>query len=221
MNEWFFFLHLLLVCLFLWPARRFGQEGLIAWITLQPILANLFVLKQIDFFGYTVTCSDVYAVACALGLNILQEYYGKEAAKKTVRLCFYLMIFFLVMTQCQLWYKPSADDTAHGAYLAIFSPAPRLVIASIVSFVTVQIIDVQFFAFLKRRMANGSLLVRNCLSLTLSQFVDTLLFTILGLWGVVSHLFDVFLISFLIKCIISVLLSLSSIKSRSYEPVPF
>lgn len=213
------FLHLAIVCLFLWPACRYGQEGLIAWITLQPILANLFVLKQIDFFGYTVTCSDVYAVACALGLNILQEFYGKELAKKTVRLCFYLMLFFLVMSQCQLLYKPSLLDEAHGAYVSILSVAPRLVIASIISFVIVQIIDVQFFAFLKRRMANLSLIVRNLMSLALSQFIDTLLFTILGLWGVVTHLFDVLLISFLIKLIISVLLSLSSLKSRSYEPV--
>jgi len=219
MNEWFFFLHLALVSLFLWPAYRFGREGLICWIALQPIMANLFVLKQIDFFGYTVTCSDVYAVACALGLNVLQEYFGKEAAQKAVRLCFYLMVFFLVMSQCQLLYQPSTHDTAHVAYDAILSVAPRLVIASILSFVTVQLIDVHFFAFLKRRAASLPLLYRNLISLTLSQLIDTLLFSFLGLWGYVSHLFDVILVSFLIKLVISVLLSLSSIKSKNYEPV--
>lgn len=219
MNEFYFISHLFIVSLFLWPALRFGREGLIAWVALQPILANLFVLKQIELFGFTVTCSDVYAVSTALGLNMLQEYFGKEAAQKTVRLCFYLLVFFVGMSLFQLLYHPSIHDTTHAAYSTILSVSPRLVAASIASFVCVQLLDVQFFAFLKRYSNRLSFFLRNLTSLTLSQFVDTLLFTFLGLWGIVNDLFDVFLVSFIIKLAISLALSLSSLKSRNYEPV--
>lgn len=219
MNETLFFLHLFAVCLFLWPALKKGKEGLFCWIGLQPILANLFVLKQIELFGFIVTCSDVYAVSTALGLNLLQEYYGKEAAKKAVWLCFYLLVFFVAMSLVHLLYLASPLDNTQHAYMQIFSATPRLVVASIVSFSLVQWLDVQFFGFLKKKFAKTSLFTRNIMSLTLSQFVDTLLFTFLGLWGLVSMLFDVFLVSFFIKLSIALLLSLSSLKKYEHVSV--
>ncbi len=206
-------LHLFASVLFLLPFIRLGKEALIAWIVLQPILANLFVLKQMTLFGWTVTCSDVYAVSCALGLNLLQEYYGKETAKRTVWLSFLLLLFFVVMASLHLLYIPSSFDTAHAAYSQILSPAPRLVAASVATFLCVQWLDVQIFGFLGKRLP---LYIRNCISLTLSQFVDTLLFTILGLYGLISELFQVFLVSFAVKLTIALLLSLSTIRRKEY-----
>jgi uncharacterized integral membrane protein (TIGR00697 family) len=218
MNEFLFLLHLAIVTLFIWPAIRLGKEALISWIVVQPILANLFVLKQISLFGFTVTCSDVYAVSCALGLNLLQEYFGKECAKKTVWLCFYALVFFVVMSLLHLLYLPSPYDVAQSSYARILGTTPRLAAASIISFLSVQWFDVRFFGYLKRQ-TRLSLYLRNSLSLTVSQAIDTLLFTFLGLWGHVDFLFDVFIISFIIKLAIGLLLSTSSLKKNAYEPV--
>lgn len=220
MNETIFLLHLGLAAVFLWPFMRLGKEGLMCWIALQPILANLFVLKQITLFGFTVTCSDVYAVSCALGLNLLQEHYGKDAAKKTVWISFMLLIFFVAMSCIHLLYTPSAQDYTQSAYQLILSATPRLVAASIVSFFCVQWLDVQFFGFLKTKAHRMSLFTRNITSLTVSQCIDTLLFTFLGLWGLVSELFDVFVISFVVKLTIALLLSLSTMKKGTYEQLP-
>ncbi len=219
MNEFIFLLHLALSVLFLLPIRSLKKEGLIAWVAVQPILANLFVLKQITLFGFTVTASDVYAVSCALGLNLLQEYYGKEAAKQAVKTSFTLLLFFVVMAYIHLCYIPSSADFASDAYDTILSTTPRLVIASVTSFFCVQSFDLHFFSFLKERAAKLSLFYRNIISLTSSQFVDTLLFTILGLWGVVHELFDVFLISFIIKLLIGLLLSLPTLRKQAYVTV--
>jgi uncharacterized integral membrane protein (TIGR00697 family) len=213
MNECIFFLHLLIASCFLWPACRLGKEALICWTCIQPILANLFVLKQITLFGFTVTCSDVYAVSCALGLNLLQEYYGKDAAKKSVFISFVMLLFFVVMAAMHLLYTQSPSDYTHAAYSTILSSTPRLVAASVVTFLIVQWFDVQFFGFLKEKFLKLSLFARNSISLTISQCIDTLLFTFLGLWGLVSDLFDVFLLSFIIKLSITLLLSLCSLKS--------
>ena len=219
MNETIFLLHLTIAAAFLYPFIQMGKSGLMCWICLQPILANLFVLKQIQLFGLTVTCSDVYAVSCALGLNLLQEYYGKEIAKKAVWCSFMLLVFFVVMSMMHLFYEASQTDYTQGAYTQILSSTPRLVAASITSFLIVQWFDVQFYGFLKSKSQTLSLFVRNITSLAVSQFIDTVLFTILGLWGLVSELFDVFLVSFVIKLTIALLLSLSTMRKQAHEHV--
>lgn len=216
MNEYIFLLHLLLSACLLWPFLRLGKEALFAWVTLQPILANLFVLKQVALFGFTVTCSDVYAVSSALGLNLLQEQYGKECAKKAVWASFLLLVFFVIMAFWHLLYYPSASDYTHNAYSAILSSTPRLVAASVASFLCVQWFDLQFYAYLRAQREKLSLFGRNIISLTMSQFIDTLLFTFLGLYGIVSELFDVFLVSFCIKLAIAILLSLTTTKKGAY-----
>lgn len=220
MNEAIFLLHLAIAALFLWPFMRLGKESLMCWIGVQPILANLFVLKQITLCGFTVTCSDVYAVSTALGLNLLQEYYGKESAKKAVWISFILLVFFVVMSLVHLLYNASPQDYAQGAYQLILSATPRLVGASIVSFFCVQWLDVEFFGFLKEKASGLSLFSRNILSLTVSQAVDTVLFTFLGLWGLVAELFDVFTVSFVVKLSIALVLSLSTIKRVRNEQLP-
>ncbi len=219
MNEYVFFLHLIIAAVFLVPFIKLGKQALICWICLQPILANLFVLKQILLFGFTVTCSDVYAVSTALGLNLLQEYYGKESAKKAVWISFMLLLFFVVMSAIHLLYQASEQDYAQSAYVLILSATPRLVAASIVSFFCVQWLDVQFFGFLKTKAHRLSLFTRNILSLSVSQFFDTVLFTFLGLWGLVSELFDVFLVSFIVKLTIALLLSLSTMRKQTHDSV--
>ena len=81
MNELIFFAHVLISVALMLGALRFGRVVLVAAICLQEVLANLFVLKQVTLFGLEVTCSDAYAIGSIIGLNLLQEFYGKERAR--------------------------------------------------------------------------------------------------------------------------------------------
>src|SRR5581483_7233115 len=98
MNELIFFLHLAIVLGFLYTSFKLGKEALIVWIAIQGVLANLFVIKQMHFFGFNVTCSDVFAIGSILGLNLLQRHFGKEVAKKTTWISFFFMSFFALMS---------------------------------------------------------------------------------------------------------------------------
>lgn len=208
MNEAIFLFHLFIILSSCHIAWRSGKEALIAWIVVLPIFANLFVLKTITLFGLNVTCSDAYIVGAMLGLNLLQEYHGKECAKQAARLSFYSMIFYVAMSLLHLLYIPSSQDTTQNAYQMILTPAPRLVVASIITFLVVQWIDRGVFGYLKTRFSSLSLTIRNIISLFLSQFLDTLLFTLLGLLGLVAAPFEVFVVSFTIKCSIAFILAL-------------
>jgi hypothetical protein len=197
MNELIFFSHILLVVGFLLLSLRMGERALVGFVALQGVLANLFVLKQIDLFGFEVTCTDVFAIGGILSLNLLQEYFGKRSAKQAIHLSLLALIFFSLCSQIHLLYLPTSHDATQNAFATLFSTSPRIVFASIATFYLVQQFDVRFFPLLK-----GKLSLRIAASLFVSQLLDTILFSLLGLYGLVASLFDIILVSFLIKCII-------------------
>ena len=88
-NELIFIFHCLIIASSSLFALFLGSYGLVAFICIQCILANLFVIKQITLFGYTATCSDAFTVGATLGLNLLQEYFGKNITKKTIWINFF------------------------------------------------------------------------------------------------------------------------------------
>ena len=196
-NEFIFLFHIFLVVASVLLGLRLGKSALIALVALQGVLANFFVVKQIFLFGFSVTCSDVFAVGCILSLNLLQEYFGKESAKKAAQVSLLSLIFFAIMSQIHLFYAPTSFDTTHEAFTAILSSTPRLIFASIATFYFVQKFDIFFFPLLK-----GKLPVRIFISLIVSQAFDTILFSSLGLYGLVASIADIVFMSFFIKCII-------------------
>jgi uncharacterized integral membrane protein (TIGR00697 family) len=218
MNELLFFIHILIVFGFALVALKIGKEALIAWVALQAVLANLFVLKQICFFGFHVTCSDVFAIGSLLGLNLLREHYDQESANRALLTCFFCMIFFVVMAEIHLFYLPSQEDTAHPGYQAILSSSPRLLFASIGVFFIVQQIDLRLFNYVKEKLSKLPLGLRNALVLSSSQLIDTILFSLFGLWGLVSSLTDIILVSFGIKLVIIALLSPTIALSKRLIP---
>lgn len=197
MNELLFLTHILLVVGFVLISLRLGKGALIALIAIQGILANVFVVKQMSLFGFAVTCSDVFAIGAILSLNLLQEYFGKESARQAITVSFLSLLFFACMAQVHLLYAPTSFDATQSAFQTIFSSTPRIVFASIAVFYLVQQIDLRLFSLLK-----GKFPLRVAISLLASQLLDTVLFSFLGLYGLVEALFDVILVSFLIKCLI-------------------
>ncbi|MBS0620625.1 MAG: queuosine precursor transporter [Verrucomicrobia bacterium] len=202
MNEIIFFSQVFAVLAFGFVALRLGKEALIAYVALQAVLANLFVLKQMPFFGLHATCSDVFAIGSILGLNLLREYFGKETARNTLWICLFSMLFFVVMSQIHLLYRPSFFDVSQSAFETILSSSPRLLAVSIAVFFVVQKIDLLLFNLLKKKWESLSFTLRSNLTLASTQLVDTVLFSILGLGGLVTHLFDIIAVSFFVKLIV-------------------
>jgi hypothetical protein len=201
MNEILFFAHVFLVAVSSLLALRYGKSGLIALIALEAVLANVFVVKQVVLFGLHVTCSDVFIVGSLLSLNLLQEFYGKEEAQKGTKVSFFAMFFFLAMSKVHLLYAPSLFDSTQNSFLTIFSSTPRLIVASMVVFFIAQFVDVRLFGFLKKRWSHWSLGVRMGISLVVSQTLDTVLFSFLGLYGAVASVENIIVMSLLIKAV--------------------
>ncbi len=200
MNEAVFLLQILVILGSLWGAWKIGKEALIALSVLLAILANFFVLKQVELFGWNVTCSDPFAIGSIFGLNLIQKGFGREAAKKTIWISLWGMVFFVIVSQIHLQYEPSRFDSSQGHFMALLAPAPRLLFASMITFFIVQQLDVRIYGFLKR----------NTPSLFLSQAIDTVLFSFLGLYGIVQEIGSIIMMSYCVKCAVILITTASA-----------
>lgn len=206
MNLAVFFLQTAAVVGAAYLAFRMGKEALIALCVLLAVLANFFVLKQISLLGFNVTCSDAFAIGNIFGLNLLQQGWGQELAKKTIWISFFAMLFFAVMSQIHLLFVPSNFDTSHTHFTALLGVAPRLLAASLLTFFIVQQADVKLYSMLKTIPWKRRIVI----SLLISQAFDTVLFSFLGLYGVVQEIGSIILVSYVVKCAVIFVTSLST-----------
>ena len=61
-NELLFFGSAVLIVALDFVALFLGKEYLLAAIVTQGLLANMFIIKQVQLFGLVVTCTDVFIV---------------------------------------------------------------------------------------------------------------------------------------------------------------
>ncbi|MEX0962191.1 MAG: queuosine precursor transporter [Simkaniaceae bacterium] len=202
MNELIFFGHVILVVAFILGALRLGREFLFTCFAIQIVLANLLIFKQITFFGLTMTCTEMLTIGSILTLNLIQEYYSKKEASKAIWVSFFMLVFFAFMTQIHLIYHPSPHDRAHDAYQAILSSGPRVVFASLFVTLFIQRLDMHLYSYLQKKLSPKRIVLRTFGSLVISQFLDTILFSFVGLFGLVHNIFHIICMSFFIKVIV-------------------
>ena len=202
MNEVIFILHTFTTIFLGIGALKLGQQALIALVCLLGVLSNIFIAKQVTLFGCAVTCSDAYAVGSILCLNFLQEYFGREKVPQAIWASFFCLMVFLIMSQLHLWYLPNHFDTAQPHYQMLLSIMPRITLASLTSYLTVQVMDMCMFAWLQRLLHGKFFTLRITLSLILSQTLDTVFFSFLGLYGIVGSVLQVIIVSLAVKLLI-------------------
>ncbi len=206
MNELLFILYLIWVCILGSLFTTLGQPGLYTFSVLCAWMANLCVLKQVVLFGFTCTCADPLVLGIFLSLNILQEHYGEEAVNQCMLLIFSSLLAMSSLVIFHLAFIPGHTDTTQGAYTQLLSPTPRLFLAGLVSLYCSQKVASVCFYWLKEH-STLSFNIRNFLVLSTSQFIDTGLFTLSGLYGLVDNCFHVFFISMLLKFVFILTLS--------------
>jgi len=202
MNSLILSLHVITISAITLFALRFGKEVLTVWLCLLAIAMNLFVLKQINLFGLNVTASDALVVGYLLGLNLIQEYFGVQSARKCVWISFFAATSFLFLSQIHLFYLPNQFDLSQSHFQFLFQPMPRVILASFTSFLLVQFVDIAFFQFLRKKIGKKFLIGRATLALILSQAIDTVLFSYLGLYGLVASISSVILLSLCVKTVV-------------------
>ncbi|GAB4280805.1 MAG TPA: hypothetical protein DIU37_01335 [Opitutae bacterium] len=178
--------------------RLFGAVGIYAYITVMIVAANLEVLKavKLPFFDDPVALGTVVFSSIYLGTDILAEYYGPKIARKAVWLGFASYTLMIAIMMLALGLKPLTMAQAgsewawavenHDHLMALFNPAPALLVAGMISYLFSQLYDVWIFHFLKCLTRNRWLWLRNNASTMMSALLDNIIFSILA-WRILSE----------------------------------
>ncbi|HSC24732.1 MAG TPA: queuosine precursor transporter [Candidatus Babeliales bacterium] len=201
MNELIFVAHAIIVAGTALGALVLGPSALVAFVCTCCVLANLFVLKQITLFGFAATCADAFTIGATIGLNLLQEYFGASHAKRAIVINFFILIFYAIVSQIHLIYIPSSSDEMHFHFMPLLNFMPRIIIASLFVYYISQLADYYFYGLLKRIFHHTHIIFRNYVSIALCQLLDTILFSFLGLYGIINNIGEIIIISYLIKLI--------------------
>lgn len=181
-NEIIFIFYVIVVGFANLIALKIGKEALVATICTQAILSNLFILKEITIFGLFATASDALAIGSVLGLNLLQEYYDKQSAYKAVRISFFCSILYSIFSLLHLIYTPAPGNIYQEHFNAILLQSPRVIIASGIVYLIVDMLDSFLYGYLKKIFNNKFLIFRNWITTLCTQLLDTILFSFLGLY---------------------------------------
>ncbi len=200
-NEYIFLIYTSVISVSIFGSLLFGVAGLTALMSLFAVLINLFVTKHITLFGITATAADPLAIGIPLTLNMLQEYCGQQPSKQAIWISFYIAFVYVTISMLHIWYTPSSVDASHQHFYALLIAMPRIVGASFATFLVTQFSDWYLYRTFRKWTSRRFALIANYSSTAISQAIDTLLFSFLGLYGIMHNLGEIILVSYTIKMI--------------------
>lgn len=179
-----FFVCFLFINLFF---RVYGKIGLYVYTGLAVIVSNIQVLKlgSFSFVKEPVALGTVLFTSTFFVADILTERYGLKSSKKVIGISFLSMTFVPLVMGLTLSFKGHESHMYDNAIDILFSPIPRLMAASFISYGLCQLVDIHIFQTLKTATKGQFLGMRSLVSLVLSTFLDNILFCTLA-WVVLA-----------------------------------
>ena len=184
--------------------RCFGKQGLIAWVAIGTIIANIQVIKTVDIFGISTTLGNVMFASIYLATDILNDIYGRKVAKRAVWLGFSSTLVMIIVMQMSLHFIPAPEDISQKALSTIFDLVPRIALGSIIAYIIGQHVDVFIFSMIKKVFqSDKTFIIRAYGSTVLSSIIDTALFVTIAFIGTLpaSVVFEIFITTYVLKLV--------------------
>ncbi|MEX2947592.1 queuosine precursor transporter [Staphylococcus warneri] len=184
--------------------RIFGKQGLLAWVAIGTIIANIQVIKTVEIFGISATLGNVMFASIYLATDILNDIYGRKIAKRAVWLGFASTLVMIIVMQMSLHFIPAPVDTAQSALHSIFDVVPRIALGSIVAYIIGQHVDVFIFSLIKKLFSSDkTFIIRAYGSTIISSIIDTALFVSIAFIGSLPGMavFEIFITTYVLKLV--------------------
>lgn len=170
---------ILLIC-----KKLFGKTGVIVWVSLATVLANIITAKNVNVFGLSTAIGTVMFASTFLATDILSECYSPEDAKKAINIGLFSNVILIVSTQIALLYTPSEFDYAHGAMSTLFSLNLRISLASAAMYYIANMADIYVFGKIKAKTDGRMLWLRNNVATILCNCLENFGFIGLAFAGI-------------------------------------
>lgn len=163
-----------------------GKEGIIGWMGIASILANLLLIKNVDLLGISATLGNVLFASNFLATDILTENYGYKEAKKGVRFGIIAVAVFMIITQVALLYIPNSEDVAQSSFELLFSFVPRISLASISMFALSNFVDIRLYEWLRKKSNGKKMWLRNNVCTIICNGGENFLFYFIAFAGIID-----------------------------------
>ena len=197
--------------------KFFGKRGILGYIVLSVIAANLQVSKGVLFnfglFQLESTLGNVMFAGIFLATDLLNEKYGYKEAKKSVHISIFANISFIIIMYISTLFQgldySSTFNEALNLFFSINGSAIKAVLVGNLVFFISQSLDVYVYSKLKNwNDSRKSLWIRNNGSTLISQLVDSILVTLgFALVGIfpMSIAFTVIITTLVVKYIAAII----------------
>lgn len=148
--------------------------------------------------------------------DILNEFYGKKAARLVTLVGFFMAVFAFVVIAiagvpawAALTREPGYQGMTEASFVNVFAGSQRILLASMVAYLIGQFLDITIFNLLKRLTANRYLWLRATGSTLVSQLIDTVVIQYLAWTGTLTAVKLIELVStgYTIKLLVAVALT--------------
>ena len=166
--------------------KLLGREGIIGWMGIASILANLLLIKNVNLLGISATLGNVLFASNFLATDMLTENYGYKEAKRGVRFGIIAVAVFMIITQVALLYVPNSEDVAQSSFELLFSFVPRISLASISMFALSNFVDIRLYEWLRKKSNGKKMWLRNNLCTIICNGGENFLFYLIAFGGTMS-----------------------------------
>ena len=186
------------------------RDFLFALFVSSMVMVNTLGSKITTILGVRVSVGIFFVPVLFLITDIIGEVFGRKQASRFVNMATVMLVLLFVMIFVCIAVKPNSTWDMQDEYAMVFGSSLRMTIASLVSFVVAQQLDVFMFSFWGK-VTNGKYLwVRNNLSTIASQFIDTTIFEFIAFWHLTpkfttGYIFSLILPYWLFKVIFALL----------------
>jgi uncharacterized integral membrane protein (TIGR00697 family) len=178
---------------------RLGTHWLVGLSAVYLLIANIFASKLSVVFGITTSLAIPLYAAIFLATDMATEHFGRRLAYKIVWLGFLAQLGLVVFSQLISRATTFGNPVVADALSIVFGFLPRIAVGSFIAYVISQNFDVLAYDFMKKKCHNKHLWLRNCVSTTLSQGIDSAIFLTIAFYGKLPNLGQFFLSVWVIK----------------------
>ena len=185
MNELIIFAEIIIVFSILLLCKKlFGKTGVMVWVSLATVLANIITAKNVNIFGLSTAIGTVMFASTFLATDILTEFYSAKDARKAINIGLFSNVILIVSTQIALLYTPSEFDYANDAMKTLFSLNLRISIASAAMYYIANMADIYVFSKIKSMTGGKQLWLRNNIATILCNCLENFGFIGLAFAGI-------------------------------------
>ena len=181
------------------------RDFIFALFVASMVMVNTLGSKITTILGVRVSVGIFFMPVLFLITDIVGEVYGRKEASRFVNMAtIMLVLLFLMMSLCiairpnEGWNTEVNGLAMQQQYANVFGSSLRMTVASLVSFVVAQQLDVFMFAFWGKVTKGKHLWIRNNLSTIVSQLIDTTIFEFIAFWHVSPKFTTAFIFSLIL-----------------------